>query len=128
PPITPPLPPVLQSVVEKCLDKDPGQRYHSGGEVRAALEAAATAPRSERIRVAALAMQESERRAVRSQRRLWYALVAFSAVIAVVALLWWHSGKPLVARGPVPGAIQSLAVLPLENLPADPAEDYFSDG
>jgi len=32
PPITPPLPPVLHSVIEKCLDKDPGQRYHSGGD------------------------------------------------------------------------------------------------
>ena len=59
PPIDPPLPPVLQSVIDKCLDKDPGQRYHSGGEVRAALEAAATASRSERIPVAALAVHET---------------------------------------------------------------------
>ncbi|MBV9885395.1 MAG: serine/threonine protein kinase, partial [Acidobacteria bacterium] len=36
PPIVPAVPPVLQAVIEKCLDKDPSQRYRSGGEVRAA--------------------------------------------------------------------------------------------
>src|SRR5450432_3730260 len=29
PAIQPPLPPVLQSVIDKCLSKDPTQRYHS---------------------------------------------------------------------------------------------------
>jgi TolB-like protein/Tfp pilus assembly protein PilF/predicted Ser/Thr protein kinase len=127
PPITPPLPPVLHSVVEKCLDKDPGQRYHSGGEVRAALEAAATASRSERIPVAALAAQ-FDPRAARAHRRMWYALAAFVLAFAVVAVLWWRSSRPRVAPGPLPGAIQSVAVLPLENLSRDSAQDYFSDG
>ena len=29
---------------------------------------------------------------------------------------------------PLPGAIQSIAVLPLENLSGDPKQDYFSEG
>jgi serine/threonine-protein kinase len=33
-----------------------------------------------------------------------------------------------VAAGARPGRIRSLAVLPLENLSGDPAEDYFADG
>jgi TolB-like protein/Tfp pilus assembly protein PilF len=127
PAINPPLPPVLHSVIEKCLDKDPGQRYHSGGEVRAALEAAATASRSERIPVAALAAQFDPRMA-RAQRRMWYALAVFVLAFAAIAAFWWRSGRPRVAPGPLPGAIQSVAVLPLENLSHDPAQDYFSDG
>src|SRR5580704_9956938 len=31
PPIVPAVPPVLQAVIEQCLDKDPSQRYRSGG-------------------------------------------------------------------------------------------------
>jgi len=49
PEISPPLPPVLQAVIDKCLDKDPGQRYQSAGEVRAALEAASTASKTQEI-------------------------------------------------------------------------------
>jgi eukaryotic-like serine/threonine-protein kinase len=130
PPIDPPLPPVLQSVIDKCLDKDPGQRYHSGGEVRAALEAAATASRSERIPVAALAVHETAQRSERLQKRLWWSAAAFVAVIGVLGSLLWKANHPHVAPGPkpLPGAIQSVAVLPLENLSGDPAQDYFSDG
>jgi eukaryotic-like serine/threonine-protein kinase len=130
PPIDPPLPPVLQSVIDKCLDKDPGQRYHSGGEVRAALEAAATASRSERIPVAALAVHETHQRSERLQKRLWWSALAFLAIVSVLGTLLWRSSHrhPPPGPAPLPGAIQSVAVLPLENLSGDPAQDYFSDG
>jgi TolB-like protein/DNA-binding winged helix-turn-helix (wHTH) protein/Tfp pilus assembly protein PilF len=55
-------------------------------------------------------------------------VVAFSVVaIPRTRRLVWGS----VARSqqaPVSGAIHSLAVLPLENLSNDPAQDYFADG
>src|SRR5271170_5639269 len=128
PAISPDLPPVLQSVLDRCLDKDRGQRYHSGGEVRAALEAAATASRSERIPVAALAVHETVLRSARVQRRLWYAAGAFAVMVVVIAGLLWKASRPHRAPGALPGAIQSLAVLPLANLSGDPGQDYFSDG
>ena len=128
PPIVPPVPPVLQAVIEKCLDKDPTQRYRSGGEVRAALEAAATASRSERIPFAALALQETEDRSNRSRKRLWYGVAIFGAVVALIAGTVWVVGKREKNRAAIPGAIQSVAVLPLENLSGDPSQDYFSDG
>ena len=42
--------PMLRAIVQRCLAKDPGQRYQAAGEVRAALEAAASGrcPRSDR--------------------------------------------------------------------------------
>ena len=124
-PISPALPPVLQSVIDKCLNKDPSQRYNSGGEVHAALETANTASKSERIPVAALAVEETVLRSAQSQRRLWYGAGAFTIVVLVLAGLLWKASRPHTA---VPGAIQSLAVLPLENLSGDPAQDYFADG
>ena len=127
-PISPALPPVLQSVIDKCLDKDRGERYHSGGEVRAALEAAGAAWRSERIPVAALAVHETALRSARAQRRLWYGAGAFAVVVVILAGLLWKASKPRGTPGAVPGAIQSLAVLPLENLSGDPTQEYFSDG
>jgi len=128
PPIVPPVPPVLQAVIERCLDKDPSQRYRSGGEVRAALEAAATASRSERIPFAALALQETEERSSRSRKRLWYGAAIFVAVVALIGGTVWMIGKRGQRQTAVPGAIQSVAVLPLQNLSGDAAQDYFSDG
>jgi len=128
PVISPGLPPVLQSVIDRCLDKDPTQRYRSGGEVRAALEAAGTASRSQRIPVEALALHEEEQRSGRARRRLWYGAVAFGVALLVIGGLLWKASKPRGRAGVTPGAIQSLAVLPLENLSGDATQDYFSDG
>src|SRR5271170_6176669 len=128
PAISPMLPPVLQSVIDKCLDKDPTQRYRSGGEVRAALEAAGMASRSQQIPVEALAVHEEEQRAARMRRRLWYGAGVFAVVVLAISGLLWKASRPRGRVSAVPGAIQSLAVLPLENLSGDPSQDYFSDG
>jgi TolB-like protein/Flp pilus assembly protein TadD len=115
-------------VIEKCLEKDPAQRYHSGGEVRAALEAADTASRSERIPVAALAVHETAQRAARLQRRIRYGVGALVAAVLILGVLLWRTSKPRTTSLPIPGAIQSLAVLPLDNLSGDASQDYFADG
>src|SRR6201995_5688046 len=128
PSIVPPVPPVLQAVIEKCLDKDPSQRDRSGGEVRAALEAAATASRSERIPFAALALQETEQKTERSQTRLWYGVGIFVVVVMLIAGGVWYMQKRQSRLAMAPGAIQSLAVLPLENLSGDASQEYFADG
>jgi serine/threonine-protein kinase len=124
PSIAQPLPPVLWSVIERCLDKDPGQRYQKAGEVRAALETAGTATRTNTYEVTAPpAAQQSK---LLSRRN-------FAILCGLFALLlaggYWLSGrkiwKPATA---IPGAIQSIAVLPLENLSGDASQDYFADG
>jgi eukaryotic-like serine/threonine-protein kinase len=127
-PISPALPPVLQSVIDKCLNKDPSQRYHSGGEVRAALETADTASRSERIPIGALAVHETVLRSAQSQRRLWYGVGTFTIIVLVLTGILWKASRPHSFPRAMPGAIQSLAVLPLDNLSGDPAQDYFADG
>lgn len=124
PEIHPPLPPVLRSVIEKCLDKDPGQRYQSAGEVRAALEAANTASRTQDL---SLVVPKTPKAKLFSARNL--------SVLCVLLLLaggslYWFNGRSAIGKRPVPlpGAIQSIAVLPLANLSGDPSQDYFADG
>ncbi|MGA7632928.1 MAG: winged helix-turn-helix domain-containing protein [Terriglobales bacterium] len=60
-------------------------------------------------------------------RQLWPGLriiVAVALALSLPILAFWlfHS------REPTPTGIQSLAVLPLENLSGDAAQDYFADG
>jgi serine/threonine-protein kinase len=125
PEISPPLPPVLNSVIEKSLDKDPGQRYQSAGEVRAALEAASTASRTHSFATARMKPPEATR--FFSARNI----LVFCLLAALTGgVLYWLNGRTIKKKPglPLPGAIQSIAVLPLENLSGDPSQDYFADG
>jgi TolB-like protein/DNA-binding winged helix-turn-helix (wHTH) protein len=61
-------------------------------------------------------------------RRMWSAaaLVAFAALLMVASNVGGFRDRLL--RRPAVKSIQSLAVLPLENLSHDPEQDYFADG
>lgn len=125
PEISPPLPPVLQAVIDKCLDKDPGQRYQSAGEVRAALEAASTASKTQEIYRTAMTPRAPETK--------WYSMRNMVALVLLVGfaggLAFWLRGRDKEnSKKPLAGAIQSVAVLPLADLSEDHSQEYFADG
>ena len=112
------MPPELQLVIERCLEKEPERRYQHAREVGAALEA---------IQSGTVPMWATWR--ARVSRRPW--LMAAAGALAVGAVLVgvniggvreWLSGNPS-AVAPI-----RLAVLPFENLTGDPEQEYFSDG
>jgi eukaryotic-like serine/threonine-protein kinase len=124
PQITPPLPAVLHGVIDKCLDKDPGQRYQSAGEVRAALEAASTASKTQDF-IREQILQEVKAPLFSARNILVLCLV----LVLAGGLIYWQRGRVKAKPAAVlPGAIQSVAVLPLENLSGDATQDYFADG
>lgn len=113
-PVSVPVP--LRAVIERCLEKLPARRYQSAGEVHAALEA---------IRTGTAAVGQVVGRAV--TRRLWVAAgVAAVALVGVAALV----NRETIRTRWLGGAsrVESLAVLPLENLSGDTEQDYFADG
>jgi len=117
PPLPESVPAPLQAIVNRCLEKEPSRRYQRASEVRTALETVGagastmTATRSVPVRPA--------------NTRLLAALGAVLVVLAGVALFW----SPIrhLTGGPG-GRIQSLAVLPLQNLSNDPEQEYFAAG
>jgi adenylate cyclase len=59
----------------------------------------------------------------------WGSIVVAGAVVALVAsLVWLAPWKSRQSPVPAKAAPVAIAVLPLENLSADPAEGYFADG
>ncbi len=119
----PPLPSAisraLQAVIERCLAKEAAGRYQRGSEVRAALEAVE------------LGQVPSAWPAVRNSLRRRSALVFAAAALAAVALLVGLDAFGLRSRFFGAGAmagIDSLAVLPLENVSGDPEQRYLADG
>jgi serine/threonine-protein kinase len=104
------LPPTLQPVVERALAVDPDQRYATASAFVTGLREAST-----------LAAVEADR-----QRRRWRSLLRNSALTAgIVGLggLAWMAVHAM--SGP---SLERIAVLPLQNVANDPAQEYFVQG
>ena len=119
-PISSGLPLAVRRIVERCLTKDPGDRYHStrdlAGDVRYLVDhASATGPVRD---VPPAAVSPSPPSATR--RVSPAALVAVTLLGALAAFLW--------ARNRAGHAVASLAVLPFENRTPGSDSDYLSDG
>jgi TolB-like protein/Tfp pilus assembly protein PilF len=115
--VRPDLPPALAHIVRRCLEKSPAERFQSARDLGFAL--------TETGGVSAPAP-------VRLPGRRPILLPALGAVVlAFLAVLFLADVGGLRSRfrpGAAGSTIQSLAVLPLENLSHDREQEYFSDG
>src|SRR5262245_13909679 len=101
----------IAQVVTLCLAKEREERFQTMGDLLAQLQAATG--RSE---------LSAPREAQRRSRPVWIAATLLLLMIAVV--VYWK----LAPKGAPDPQIRSLAVLPLENLSGDPAQEYLADG
>jgi eukaryotic-like serine/threonine-protein kinase len=127
-PLPPSLPLSLRAVIQRCLEKEPGHRYQRAGEVRAILEAAQFDPNSSLATSSSIppALETKPIAASGRTRMVWTAgltaiLAAGLIALTVGGILRSHALKSAPH-------LQSLAVLPLDNLSGDPSQQYFADG
>ena len=123
PPLPDGAPPGLALVVERCLDWDPARRYSRASDALAALQALQQAGGARRRIVLGLALRKWT--SGRVLRRAAGAVAAAMAAVATLAAgLWWA-----LPTGALPvRAMDSVAVLPIENAPGGDLEPYFVDG
>jgi TolB-like protein/Tfp pilus assembly protein PilF/predicted Ser/Thr protein kinase len=116
PPLPPAVPAPLAAVIERCLAKEPAQRYQRAGEVRAALETVQSGG-------------PVTRQPAKSARPRWRWAVGVAALASLVAVLAGLDIGGVRSRllGGGRGALR-MAVLPFVNQTGDPEQEYLSDG
>jgi serine/threonine protein kinase/tetratricopeptide (TPR) repeat protein len=118
--LNPEIPPKLEEIIHKCLEKDRETRCQSAAELRADLKRLKRDTESGRTTAPSVAISVEASPWWRKKAFLTAAGVALAALLSVAA--WFTFFR---AQGK---AIDSLAVLPFVNTSGDPSTEYLSDG
>ncbi len=123
------LTPELERIILKCLEKSPERRYQSARELRVDLERLA-APSAAFPAPSPVAPATGTIAGLLRSAQRPLPLGVGITLVAIALLLGFNVGglrDRLLGHTAAP-QIQSLAVLPLENLSGDPEQEYFADG
>jgi eukaryotic-like serine/threonine-protein kinase len=112
--LNPDVPPKLEEMINKALEKDRDVRYQSAAEMRADLK------RLNRDTESGKTVPSAVTTPRRSRRMILAGAVVFALlIVALVGGRWFNRSR---------GDIESIAVLPFVNTSGDPDVEYLSDG
>ncbi len=117
--VLPSIPKSIEKIIGRAMAKDRGERYQDMAEMLADLE---SARRELEVRPAE---GLAERNPSGRNRVLLYGVIP-ALLVAIAALLLIATRTSLFRATPEP--VDSIAVLPLDNLSEDAGQDFFADG
>jgi len=120
--LNPDVPPKLEEIINKALEKDRKHRFQNASDIRTDLQ------RLKRDTASNLTAAVAARPPRRRGLTLLVAGIALALLVGAFALTNVGGLRQRLFGTPGVGTIRSLAVLPLENLSRDPEQDYFADG
>ena len=115
--LNPDLPPKLEDIINKCLEKDRNLRYQHASEMRTDLQRLKRDTESTKV----IAGQPSSKNTLK-RHKPWVVLAACIAAIALAGVGSWYLRSRRTAE------IDSVAVLPFSNGSGDANAEYLSDG
>jgi TolB-like protein/Tfp pilus assembly protein PilF len=106
----------LRKLLKGCLQKDPAKRIPNMSDAGATLEQ--------------LLPDMLESRPEVPRRPARYATAIGMMIIAAVLAIWWRTRvwSPPRAESAAGSLVETVAVLPFENVSRDPGQEFFADG
>ncbi|MFC1652587.1 protein kinase [Planctomycetota bacterium] len=108
----------IRTLLRRCLEKDPRQRLRDIGDAAIEIKETLTLPTT----------ATGARPTAPARSRWRWAIAIGLAIGAIVVGLNVGRWRERLLGGANPGQINSLAILPLQNLTGDPNQEYFADG
>jgi eukaryotic-like serine/threonine-protein kinase len=115
--LNPDLPPKLEEIITKALEKDRNLRYQHASDIRTDLQRLKRDTESSRITVTPASADRTLKRG-----KLWAFAAAGVVAVGLIAGVAWYLRSGQKAQ------IDSIAVLPFTNGGGDANTDYLSDG
>jgi eukaryotic-like serine/threonine-protein kinase len=114
--LNPDVPPELERIVGKCLEKDRNLRYQNASDIRTDLQ------RLKRDTESGKTVPSNAPPPRWSRRKTWIGATAILFVVALIAVAAFYFGSSGGSH------INSVAVLPFSNASGDSNAEYLSDG
>ena len=114
--LNPDVPPELERIINKALEKDRNLRYQSAAEMRTDLQRLKRDTDTGRTAVSSAVLEPAK---ARNKNWMVAAVLVILAIVAAGGLYWKSISN---------GQIDSIAVLPFANSGGDANSDYLSDG
>jgi eukaryotic-like serine/threonine-protein kinase len=122
--LNPEVPPPLETIIHKALEKDRDLRFQHASEIRADLSRLLRDSSSDRGVLTDSAKLKAAAPAVSTSRKTWAVVAGALVALLLAGLLWWRSQRPTALPGGV-AAQTAVAVLPFQNADSDKDIDYL---